>query len=213
MKIGDNYESLMLGTGATLQNFDPDNDLLGVRGHDTKRAIGGALSVIGSSASTSAYTPLAAAADARRFGLWLDSLGRDKHYVPEKLSDCKNDDEKRELAWETFAPDYDSARVGGWFCWFQKLEQVFLIVPHLVKAEPDDDDVIVYRFGYMKTVKYTRKDYDHNGRDVLFDTVPKKHKGYIPYLDTDLVGKSASSPLPESLPCPGIEPLTLSSYF
>lgn len=190
MKVGDNYQSLMLGTSAAPQNFDPDNDLLGVRGHDTHRAVGGALSGIGSSTSSSVHTPPAAAADARRFGLWLDSLGRDKHYVHQKLSDCKNDDEKRQLAWWTFAPDYSSALLGGWFCWFHELEQVFLIVPHLEKAKPDDGHVIVYRFGEMKTVKHTRKDYDRNGQDILFDTKLKKDRGYVEYVSTDLVGKS-----------------------
>lgn len=214
MKISDTYQSIMLGTSAVPQNFDPDNDLLGVRGHETNPAADGTLSGNGSSSSsTSAHTAAAAAADASRLGLLLDSLGRDGHYVHQKLSDCENDKKRRKLAWRVFAPDYSSARVGGWFCWFQKLEQVFLIVPHLKKAKPDAGHVTVYRFGEMKTVKYTRKDYDRNGRDVLFDTIPKKDRGYVEYIGTDLVGKFASSPLPESLPCPGIEPLTLSSYF
>lgn len=83
---------------------------------------------------------------ARRIGLGLPPLTRISKVV--RCKDCKKimDETLFNLAWQYGAPDYCVVCVGHWVCYFPNVEQVFLIVLGLPKAEPGDE-VLVYRFG------------------------------------------------------------------
>lgn len=65
------------------------------------------------------------------------------------------------------APEYCAVCAGSWVCYFRNLEQVFLIVPNLPKAEPRDE-VLVYRFGEKVLVEDIIKAKGYSDRDDHF---------------------------------------------
>ncbi|KAI7776871.1 hypothetical protein LA080_004349 [Diaporthe eres] len=99
----------------------------------------------------------------RRLGLGLPPLTRGSKVV--RCQDCRQivDEAPFKLAWESAAPDYCVVCVCNWVCYFPKVEQVFLIVPGLPKAEPGDE-VLVYRFGEGELVEDILKATEYSDR-------------------------------------------------
>ncbi|KAG6362404.1 hypothetical protein INS49_010634 [Diaporthe citri] len=106
---------------------------------------------------------------ARRLGLGLPPLTR-AGYVFD-CEDCKDpvNETHDDLEWRAHPPHYCSVCVGDWVTYFPNLEQVFLIVPGLDKAEPGDE-VLVYRFGDKEIVEDILKATKYTSRDDCFPT-------------------------------------------
>lgn len=129
----------------------------------------------------------------RRLGLALPPLTRRSNVV--QCKDCgeKTNEAQSCPAWASDAPDYCAVCAGSWVCYFRNLEQVFLIVPDLPKAEPGDE-VLVYRFGEKDVVEDILKAKGYSDRD---DHFPKPGESDVG--DLSLVGQLPRSPFQELL--------------
>lgn len=135
-------------------------------------------------------TPLAGL---RRLGLAVPPLTRKSKVVQCKDCGDKMNESKFRLAWRSDAPEYCAVCVGSWVWCFRNLEQVFLIVPNLPKAEPRDE-VLVYRFGEKDLVEGIIKVKGYSDRENHF---PKSFEEHVE--DTSLVGQLPRLPSQELL--------------
>lgn len=125
-------------------------------------------------------------AGVRRVGLGLPPLTRTGYVV--ECEDCKETIEENPcLAWRGNPPHYCNFCVGDWVAYFRNLEQVFLIVPGLVRAEPGGA-VNVYRYGNKKHVEEIIKAKDTAVREDHFPTVFEFDLVDGEFVDHDFIG-------------------------
>lgn len=129
----------------------------------------------------------------RRLGLALPPLTRRSEIVWCKDCGEKTNEAESCPAWRFNAPEYCAVCVGSWVWCFRNLEQVFLIVPDLPKAEPQDE-VVVYRFGDKELVENILKAKEYSDRDNHF---PKPFESDVG--DLSLVGQLPRPPFQELL--------------
>lgn len=129
----------------------------------------------------------------RRFGLALLPLTRRSKVV--QCKDCgeKTNEAESCPAWAFDAPDYCAVCAGSWVCYFRNLEQVFLIVPDLPKAEAGQE-VLVYRFGEKEAVEDILQAKGYSDRDTHF---PKTFESDVG--DLSLIGQLPRPPYQELL--------------